>query len=274
MKQWHRYIGTALAARGMLVVIPDYRQYPEVTFPGFMNDAAAAVAWAATNAARFGGDPRRLFLMGHSAGGQIVTLLALDPSLPAHRRHGARGHLRRDRAGRGLRLAARRSCGFPGHSGRAWAASRPVNHVTSHAPPMLLLTGEADGVVEPGNTARLASRLRAAGVPVTVTEYPGYRPHGLDGGTGWPVDVPRPGARRVDRVHPGWRALRSGERRANTLSCGTAALVTGGLMVYGGANGDRPSGDRRRPLAMPRLRRAIADPMQGNQSGTANGYLR
>jgi len=173
MKQWHRYIGTALAARGMLVVIPDYRQYPEVTFPGFMNDAAAAVAWAATNAARFGGDPRRLFLMGHSAGGQIVTLLALDPT-----------YLRT--AG----MAPAAICGviglagaydlqpadpadFPAIPADAWVESRPVNHVTPQAPPMLLLTGEADGVVEPGNTARLASRLRAAGVPVIVTEYPG-----------------------------------------------------------------------------------------------------
>jgi acetyl esterase/lipase len=173
MKQWHRYIGTALAARGALVVIPDYRQYPEVMFPAFMTDAAAAVAWTHDNAARFGGDPHRLFLMGHSAGGQIATLLALDPS-----------YLRL------LGMAPGSICGVIGLAGAYdlrpanpadfpaippgdWAQSRPINHVTPQAPPMLLLTGLADAVVEPGNTLRLAARLRAADVPVTVAEYQG-----------------------------------------------------------------------------------------------------
>ena len=78
-KETYRFVGAALAARGVLVVIPDYRLYPAVRFPAFMNDAAAAVGWAHANAARFGGDAHRLFLMGHSAGGQIAVLLALDP---------------------------------------------------------------------------------------------------------------------------------------------------------------------------------------------------
>jgi acetyl esterase/lipase len=173
MKQWHRYIGTALAARGVLVVIPDYRQYPEVRFPYFMNDAAAAVAWAHGNAARFGGDPNRLFLMGHSAGGQIVTLLALDATYLR-----SVGMTQGDVCGViGLAgaydLQPADPAEFPAIPADAWAQSRPVNHVTPQAPPMLLLTGQADGVVEPGNTLRLASRLRAAGVPVTVAAYPG-----------------------------------------------------------------------------------------------------
>ncbi len=77
-KAMYRFIGAAMAARGMLVVIPDYRLHPEVSFPAFMDDMVAAVAWAHANAAKFGGDPHRLFLMGHSAGGQIAALLALD----------------------------------------------------------------------------------------------------------------------------------------------------------------------------------------------------
>ena len=77
-KAMYRFVGAGLAARGVLVVIPDYRLYPEVRFPAFMDDAATAVAWTRANASRFGGDPRRLFLMGHSAGAQIATLLALD----------------------------------------------------------------------------------------------------------------------------------------------------------------------------------------------------
>jgi len=78
-KAMYRFVGAALAARDVVVVIPDYRLHPEVRFPAFMDDAAAAVAWTRANAADFGGDPRRLFLMGHSAGGHIAALLALDP---------------------------------------------------------------------------------------------------------------------------------------------------------------------------------------------------
>jgi acetyl esterase/lipase len=173
MKQWHRYIGASLAAHGVLVVIPDYRQYPEVRFPAFMDDAAEAVAWSRANAARFGGDARRLFIMGHSAGGQIAALLALDPAylrsagVPDGSVCGVIGL-----AG-AYDLHPVNPADFPAIPADDWAQSRPIDHVTPHAPPMLLLTGEADKVVEPGNTLRLAARLRAVGVPVTVALYPG-----------------------------------------------------------------------------------------------------
>lgn len=72
------FVGEALASRGFVAVLPDYRTYPATTFPGFIDDAAQAVAWAREHAVAFGGDPRRLFLMGHSAGAQIAALLATD----------------------------------------------------------------------------------------------------------------------------------------------------------------------------------------------------
>jgi acetyl esterase/lipase len=172
MKQWHRFIGTALASHGMLVIIADYRQYPEVTFPAFMLDAASVVGWARTNATRFGGDPHNLFLMGHSAGGQIVTLLALDPTYLQ-----TVGLTPADLCGViGLAgaydLHPADPAEFPAIPAADWAQSRPINHVTSSAPPMLLLAGDADTVIEPGNTLRFADRLRAAGASVTVVEYP------------------------------------------------------------------------------------------------------
>src|SRR5450432_372697 len=77
-RRWYRYVGDALANHGVLVLIPDYRKFPDVHFPAFMHDAAHAVAWAHEHATELGGDPRRLFLMGHSAGGQIAALLATD----------------------------------------------------------------------------------------------------------------------------------------------------------------------------------------------------
>jgi acetyl esterase/lipase len=175
-KDMYRFVGAALAARGVMTVIPDYRLYPQVRFPAFMDDAAAAVAWTHDNAVRFGGDPHRLFLMGHSAGGQIVALLALDGR-----------YLRAD--GLSPRRDLRGVIGLAGpydflplHSATLKAIfgpeaerprSQPINFVSAQAPPMLLLAGHDDATVDPGNTVRLAARLRAAGGTVESALYPG-----------------------------------------------------------------------------------------------------
>jgi acetyl esterase/lipase len=172
----YRFVGVDLAKRGMLVVIPDYRLHPDVQFPAFMQDAAAALAWVHKNAARYGGDPHRLFLLGHSAGAQIATLLALDPE------YLSANHLAPDRD----------ICGVIGLAGlydflpaadasveavfgpeANWPHAQPMNYVTPHAPAMLLLTGESDHTVDPGNTLRLAARLRDAGGKVQVELEPG-----------------------------------------------------------------------------------------------------
>jgi acetyl esterase/lipase len=174
-KAMYRFIGASLAARGVLVVIPDYRLYPEVRFPKFMDDAAQAVAWTHANAARLGGDPSRLFLMGHSAGAHIATLLALDASYlravhlsPAHDVCGVIG------------LAGPYDF-LPLHDATLEAVfgpeaerplSQPINFVSAQAPPMLLLSGRDDYTVDPGNTVRLAGKLRAAGGTVEHRLYP------------------------------------------------------------------------------------------------------
>ena len=66
-KEAYRFVGDALTARGIVTVIADYRLYPETSYPGFVEDTAAAVAWTYRNIARFGGDPHRIFITGHSA---------------------------------------------------------------------------------------------------------------------------------------------------------------------------------------------------------------
>ncbi|MBN9023922.1 MAG: alpha/beta hydrolase [Rhizobiales bacterium] len=77
-KETYRFVGRALARRGIVAVVADYRLYPEVVFPGFVEDGARAVGWTAANIARHGGDPRRIFVMGHSAGAHIAAMIALD----------------------------------------------------------------------------------------------------------------------------------------------------------------------------------------------------
>ena len=74
----YRFVGTALAARGFVVAIPDYRVYPEVRFPGFLEDGARAMRWVRDNIAEYGGDPARIVVAGHSAGAHIAAMLAID----------------------------------------------------------------------------------------------------------------------------------------------------------------------------------------------------
>ncbi len=173
-KAMYRFVGAAMAARGVLTVIPDYRLYPQVRFPGFMDDAAQAAGWTRTNIARFGGDPQRLFFMGHSAGGQIATLLALDPTYLQ-----SAGVSSRDVCGV-IGLAGPYDF-LPLHSDELKTIfgpeaerprSQPINYVSAQAPPMLLLAGRDDTTVDPGNTQRLAARLRAVGAPVQDDLYP------------------------------------------------------------------------------------------------------
>lgn len=73
-------IGRHFASRGFVVVMPNYRLSPEVVHPEHVKDFARAVAWTKRNIANHGGDPNRMFLMGHSAGGHLVSLLGTDES--------------------------------------------------------------------------------------------------------------------------------------------------------------------------------------------------
>jgi acetyl esterase/lipase len=174
-RDMYRFVGATLAANGVVAMIPDYRVYPEARFPDFIQDGARAVAWARQHAAVYGGDPNRLFLMGHSAGAQIATLLSLDS-----RWLDAVGlNPERDIAGTiglagpydflPLESATLKAIFGPPD---AWHLSQPINYVTFGAPPMLLATAERDNTVSPGNTYRLAARLRDSGDVVVERVYP------------------------------------------------------------------------------------------------------
>ncbi|MBW1248621.1 alpha/beta hydrolase [Pseudomonas tolaasii] len=168
-KDDYGFVGEALASRGMVVVIADYRLYPQVRYPAFLQDGAKAVAWAHAHSADYGADPKRMYVMGHSSGAYNASMLALDP--------------------RWLNEVGLSPSIFKGWIGLAGPYdflpienrdvqpvfffpdsppdSQPINHVSASAPPSLLIASTDDNLVNPTrNTGGLANRLRAAGVPV------------------------------------------------------------------------------------------------------------
>lgn len=174
-RRWFKYVGDALARNGVVTVIPDYRKYPDVRFPAFMHDAARAVAWARDHAREFGGDPQRLFVMGHSAGGQIAALLATDA------RYLAGAGLRpRDLAGMIGLAGAYAFLPFVDNESRIFGDdargrfdSQPINFVDGDEPPMLLLQGKDDEEVPPHNAEVMAERAQAMDGTAVLKIYPG-----------------------------------------------------------------------------------------------------
>jgi acetyl esterase/lipase len=165
----YAFVGDALARQGFITAIADYRLYPKVVFPAFVEDEARAVA---TIAKRVGAN-HPLFIMGHSAGAQIGALLAFDPH-----------YLKAE----GMDVC-RRISGFIGLAGpyaslplhkeryrrifpeNVRAAAVPVNFASGSHPPSLLIAGKSDLVVDPKNTAVLAEALRRAGNRVEVSDH-------------------------------------------------------------------------------------------------------
>lgn len=163
------FVGEALASRGIVAVLADYRLYPQVRYPLFLQDGAKAVAWTHEHIRQFSGNPQRLYLMGHSSGAYNVAMLALDPGLL-----GAVGMSPHDLSG-WIGLAGpydflpiqnpdvRPVFFWPDSPPQ----SQPINHVSRGAPPALLMASRDDEVVNPTrNTGGLALKLRQAGVRV------------------------------------------------------------------------------------------------------------
>ena len=164
-RQDYAFVAAPLARRGMVVVVPDYRLFPQVRFPTFVEDAALAVAAVLAGAARWGGDPGRIFLAGHSAGAYIAVLLGLATGFLA-----AAGADRAQLAGIAGLAGPYDFLPIEDEDIRAVfsaaadpRATQPVQYVDGRNPPLLLLHGEADRICYPRNSLALAARVRAAG---------------------------------------------------------------------------------------------------------------
>ena len=183
-KDYYRFVGTSLARRGFVAILPDYRLAPDHAFPAFVEDAAAAVRWARDHAEDYGGDPDRIYVSGHSAGGHSALMLALDRQYLR-----AVGLEPADIAGvvslagptglENLRGEGLRGVFPPAIPDRAFSpiALAPVQG--ADAPPILLMTGLDDDVIYASSVSRLADAIRSGGGEVTVKAYPGIGHIGL-----------------------------------------------------------------------------------------------
>ena len=186
----YKFVGEALAARGVLTLVADYRLYPEVRFPDFLSDSAQALAYGLAEARRLGGDPKRVFVMGHSAGGYNAAMLALDA-----RWLKAAGHAPGELAG-WIGLAGPYDF-FPTDNPAAQpvffhpnypAHAQPIEFTPPAAPPSFLSAPVNDRVINPQrSTQQLANKLQAAGVPVTLKFYERASHTTLVGAFAWPL---------------------------------------------------------------------------------------
>jgi acetyl esterase/lipase len=168
------FVGEALASRGILTMVADYRLYPEVRYPEFLKDSALAVGWALTHAERMGGNPQRVFVMGHSAGAYNAAMVALDA-----RWLKPTGHAPRELAGF-IGLAgpydflpienpdAKPVFFHPDYP----PGTQPLAYAGRGAPRSFLGAAATDTLVNPQrNTLALAAKLQSVGAPVTVKVY-------------------------------------------------------------------------------------------------------
>jgi acetyl esterase/lipase len=189
-RAYYRFLGRALAAGGATTVIADYRLYPQIRYPEFLNDCALATAFVRDNAARLGADRTRIFAMGHSAGAYNALMLAANPAYLLR----ATGELPNAVLAGAIGLAGPYDfLPMTGPDVRAvfgGAAddpdTQPIAHIGRHAPPLLLLTGEADTTVLPRNSERLAAAAKSFGVPAQLRRYPGIGHIGILAAFFWP----------------------------------------------------------------------------------------
>ncbi|MDX2073404.1 MAG: alpha/beta hydrolase [Alphaproteobacteria bacterium] len=172
-KDLYLFVAEALTSRGYVVVIPNYRLYPDAYFPAFMDDAAQAFAWTRKNIAQHKGQPENIFLSGHSAGAHMAVLMTVDER-----------YLKK--AGM-VRSMIRGTIGIAGpydflpmtdpdvigvFSKRPEKESQPINYVGKDMPPMLLVHGDTDDEVLLKNTVNMTDALRVKGNEVEMNVYP------------------------------------------------------------------------------------------------------
>ncbi len=174
----NKSIPEELKEKGIAVVAANYRLYPKVKAPVYIEDAAAAVAWVIKNIENFGGDPDLVFVSGHSAGGYLASMVGLDKKwLKAHK-------VDADQIAGLIPFSGHTITHFTVRKERGIKGTQPIvddlaplYHVRKDAPPLLLITGDREmemmGRYE--ENAYLMRMMKVVGHPDTrLLEMDGY----------------------------------------------------------------------------------------------------
>jgi acetyl esterase/lipase len=181
-KDEYGFVAEAFSSLGYVTVIFDYRLYPKVAWPAYLEDGAQAVAWVNANIAKYSGDPKRILIAGHSAGAYIAAMLSVNPK-----------YLQAANVPDGTIKAALTFSGpyefwnpnQTAHGGFIGAdiqqvmgpaetapQTQPIKYVTASTPPFVIIHGTDDGLLEPAQAKAMKTKLEQANVKVTYLEYP------------------------------------------------------------------------------------------------------
>lgn len=172
-KEEYKFLGEAFASEGFIVVIPDFRLYPEVRFPVFIEDAAKSVRWVRDNIQKQGGNPDNINLMGHSSGAHITMMLAFEP----HYLLDENVALNSIRSATGLAgpydfLPTKEALVTNVFStANPPEISQPINFAKENGFPVLLATGLNDQRVNPDNSFKFANALKKSNAQVKLITY-------------------------------------------------------------------------------------------------------
>ena len=185
-KNLYSFIGRRLARQGLVAVVISYRLAPDVEVPAMVNDCGRAVLWTAQHIAEYGGDPNRIFVMGHSAGGGIAASLSTDDPFFARlglAKNQIKGAILDDPAGldmydylQKMDYAGDEKYLVPfGKKPEVWRAMSALYHVTASCPPVLMYVGERTYPSIAQSTRKFNQRLQDLGVRHEFTVLPGKK---------------------------------------------------------------------------------------------------
>ncbi|MGM9511185.1 alpha/beta hydrolase [Larkinella sp. GY13] len=189
-KNLYSFIGRRLAKQEMVAVIINYRLSPAVLVPGMADDCVRAVLWTSQHIAEFGGDPNRIFVMGHSAGGGLAALLTTDDRLFQKfglAQNPIKGAILDDPAGLNM-FDYLQKMEYPndeqylvpfGKDSTVWRAMSAHYQVTSASPPMLIYAGSRTYPSIASSTQKFHERLRELGVKHDYKVLPGKKHVGM-----------------------------------------------------------------------------------------------
>ncbi len=164
------FAGRAFASKGFVVVVPDYRLYPEARFPAFVEDSAAAVKWTQTHIADYGGDPDRIAVAGHSAGAYNSLMVGLDPHWLGN--NPVKAVISLSGPADFYPFTSENSVNAMGNAPDPHK-TQPVTFVRKDAPPILLMHGSGDTVVRIRNSISLEAKQKAAGGKIWLRTFDG-----------------------------------------------------------------------------------------------------